>query len=170
MFPEASHRLCCWHLARNAQTNVNNTEFTRDFRRCMLNAYSEEEFERKWKLIVDKHEAILNEWVRKMYDERHMWAEAFLRGKFFGGMRSTQRSEVMNAYLNHYVNRRLWLIDFVKQMNRLMNRQREGEGKDEFDSCERHPVLITHLKMYEKQAAEKYTKAMFRLVRDELEK
>lgn len=153
MFPEASHRLCCWHLARNAQTNVNNTEFTRDFRRCMLNAYSEEEFERKWKLIVDKHEAILNEWVRKMYDERHMWAEAFLLRKFFGGMRSTQRSEGMNVYLNHYVNRRLWLIDFVKQMNRLMNRQREGEGKDDFDSCERHPVLITHLKMYEKQAA-----------------
>lgn len=170
MFPKASHRLCCWHLARNAQTNVNNTEFTRDFRQCMLNAYSEEEFERKWKLMVDKHEAVLNEWVCKMYDDRHMWAEVFLRGKFFGGMRSTQRWEGMNAYLNHYVNRRLRLIDFVKQMDRLMDRQMEGEGKDDFDSFEGHPVLITHLKMYEKQVAEKYTKAMFRLVRDELDK
>ncbi|KDO39339.1 hypothetical protein CISIN_1g046805mg, partial [Citrus sinensis] len=47
---------------------------------------------------------------------------------------------------------------------------REGEGKDNFDSCEGSLVLITHLKMYERQAAETYTRAMFRLVRDELEK
>ncbi|KAK9225449.1 hypothetical protein WN943_010491 [Citrus x changshan-huyou] len=169
-FPQASHRLCCWHLARNAQTNVTSTEFTKDFRRCMLNAYSEEEFETKWKLMVEKHQVGHFEWVRKMYDERQMWVEAILRGKFFGGMWSTQRSEGMNAFLNHYVNRRLRLIDFVKQMDRLMDRQREGEGKDNFDSCEGSPVLITHLKMYERQAAETYTRAMFRLVRDELEK
>ncbi|KAH9685713.1 protein FAR1-RELATED SEQUENCE 5 [Citrus sinensis] len=169
-FPQASHRLCCWHLARNAQTNVTSTEFTKDFRRFMLNAYSEEEFETKWKLMVEKHQVGQFEWVRKMYDERQMWAEAFLRGKFFGSMRSTQRSEGMNAFLNHYVNRRLRLIDFVKQMDRLMDRQREGEGKDNFDNCEGSHVLITHLKMYERQAAVTYTRAMFRLVRDELEK
>lgn len=45
-FLEASHMLCCWHLAQNAKTNVNNTEFTREFRRCVLNVYSEEEFKR----------------------------------------------------------------------------------------------------------------------------
>ncbi|XP_024039235.1 protein FAR1-RELATED SEQUENCE 5-like [Citrus clementina] len=120
--------------------------------------------------MVEKHQVGQFEWVRKMYDERQMWAEAFLRGKFFGSMRSTQRSEGMNAFLNHYVNRRLRLIDFVKQMDRLMDRQREGEGKDNFDSCEGSHVLITHLKMYERQAAVTYTRAMFRLVRDELEK
>lgn len=107
IFPQACHRLCCWHLARNAQTNVNNTDFTREFRRCMLNGYTEDEFNEKWKHMVDTHHVGMNDWVQKMYDDRHMWADAYLRGKFFGGMRSTQRLEGMNAYLNHSVNRRL---------------------------------------------------------------
>lgn len=76
----------------------------------------------------------------------------------------------MNAFLNHYVNKRLRLIDFVKQMDRLMDWQKKGEGNDDFDSCDRHSVLITHLKLYEQQATEKYTKPMFRLVRDEIDK
>ena len=95
-----------------------------------------------------------------------MWTGAFLRGKLFVGMRSTQRSKGMNAFLNHYVNRRLRLIDFIKRMDRLMDRQREEEGNDDFDSCDGHSILITHLKLYKQQAAEKYMGAMFRLVRD----
>lgn len=82
------------------------------------------------------HSVESHEWVVKMYSEKTMWAEAYLRGHFFGGMRSTQRSEGMNAYLNHYVSIRMQLIAFVKQMDRLMDRQREVEGKDDFDSAE----------------------------------
>ncbi|KAH9803232.1 protein FAR1-RELATED SEQUENCE 5 [Citrus sinensis] len=64
-----------------------------------------------------------------------------------------------------------WLLEtFLTAMNNKQPKAREGEGKDNFDSCEGSLVLITHLKMYERQAAETYTRAMFRLVRDELEK
>ncbi|XP_015387383.1 protein FAR1-RELATED SEQUENCE 9-like [Citrus sinensis] len=51
-----------------------------------------------------------------------------------------------------------------------MDRQREAEGKDDFNSSDGRPVLVTHLKMYEQQAAEKFTRAMFRLVREEIDK
>lgn len=81
-----------------------------------------------------------------MYDEKHIWADAYLRGIFFGGMRSTQRSEGMNAYLNHYVSRKLRLIDFVKQMDR----HRASERKDDFDSASGESILVTHLRKYEK--------------------
>lgn len=40
-----------------------------------------------------RHNVENNDWVTKMYSDKHMWAEAFLQGKIFGGMRSTQRSE-----------------------------------------------------------------------------
>ncbi|KAH9668083.1 protein FAR1-RELATED SEQUENCE 5 [Citrus sinensis] len=166
-FLEAHHRLCCWHLGRNAQANVNK-DFTADFQRCMLRPYTEEQFEVKWKEIVQRHNVESHEWVMKMYREKAMWAEAYLRGKFFGGMRSTQRSEGLNAYLNHYVNIKLRLIAFVKQMDRLIDRQREVEGKDDYDSKEVRPVLITHMKPFEAAATEAYTRAMFRLVRDQI--
>ncbi|KAH9769880.1 protein FAR1-RELATED SEQUENCE [Citrus sinensis] len=154
-FSDAHHRLCCWHLGRNAQANVNK-DFTADFRRCMLRPYTEERFEVKWKEIVQRHNVESHEWVMKMYREKAMWAEAYLRGKFFGGMRSTQRSEGLNAYLNHYVNIKLRLIAFVKQMDRLIDRQWEVEGKDDYDSKEARPVLITHMKPFEAAAAEAY--------------
>lgn len=121
-FPVSVHRLCCWHLGRNAQANIHNTEFVNDFRRFMFQPYNEDEFNHKWVLMVQKHRVETNEWVKKVYEERKLWAEAYLKGNFFGGMRSTQRSEGMNAYLNHYVNRKLRLRDFVKQMDRLMDR------------------------------------------------
>ncbi|KAH9698471.1 protein FAR1-RELATED SEQUENCE 5 [Citrus sinensis] len=91
-FSDAHHRLCCWHLSRNAQANVNK-DFTTDFRQCMLRPYTEERFE----------------------------------------------------------------------MDRLIDRQREVEGKDDYDSKEARPVLITHMKPFEAAAAEAYTRAMFRL-------
>ncbi len=168
-FPQATHRLCCWHLERNAQANLHSTSFTNDFKECMLYTHTEEEFENKWISMVQKHKVEQNEWVKKMYSDRHMWAEPYLRGKFFGGMRSTQRCEGLNAYLNHYVNRKLRLIDIVDQMDRMMQRQRELEGKDDFDSSNGKPVLITHLRQYEEQAARIYTKKIFHLVREQLD-
>ena len=80
-FPNAYHRLCCWHLGRNAQANVNK-DFTADFRRCMLRPYTEERFEVKWKEIVQRHNVESHEWVMKMYKEKAMWAEADLRKSF----------------------------------------------------------------------------------------
>ncbi|KAH9750463.1 protein FAR1-RELATED SEQUENCE 5 [Citrus sinensis] len=166
-FPHSHHRLCCWHLGRNAQANVNK-EFTSDFRRCMLRAYTKDRFEQKWKEMVERHNVETHEWVLKMYREKTMWAEAYLRGEFFGGMRSTQRSEGLNAYLNHYVSIKLRLIAFVKQMDRLIDRQREVEGKDDFDSTDGRPVLMTHMKPFESAAADVYTRPIFRLVRDQI--
>ncbi|KAH9779917.1 protein FAR1-RELATED SEQUENCE 5 [Citrus sinensis] len=166
-FPHSHHRLCCWHLGRNAQANVNK-EFTSDFRRCMLRAYTKDRFEQKWKEMVECHNVETHEWVLKMYREKTMWAEAYLRGEFFGGMRSTQRSEGLNAYLNHYVSIKLRLIAFVKQMDRLIDRQREVEGKDDFDSTDGRPVLMTHMKPFESAAADVYTRPIFRLVRDQI--
>lgn len=120
--------------------------------------------------MVEKHGVSNNECVKKFYDEKHIWAEAYLRGIFFGGMRSTQRSEGMNAYLNHYVSRKLRLIDFVKQMDRLMDRHRASERKDDFDRASGEPVLVTHLRKYEKQAAVTYTRAVYQLVKKEIDK
>ncbi|KAH9744126.1 protein FAR1-RELATED SEQUENCE 5 [Citrus sinensis] len=168
-FPQSVHRLCCWHLARNAQANINNKEFTNGFQRCMLQPYTKDQFEKVWTELVARHNVEHNEWV-KMYSDKQMWAEAFLQGSFFGGMRTTQRSEGMNAFLNHYVSIRLRLVSFVKQMDRLMDRQRDVEGKDDYDSFDGRPVLTTHLKAYEGQVGDIYTRAIFRIIRDQINK
>lgn len=53
-------------------------------------------------------------------------------------------------------------------MDRLIDKQRKVEGKGDFDNKEAHPVLITHIKPYKAAAVDAYTRAMFRLVRDQI--
>ena len=54
VFLEAHHRLCAWHLLRNATNHVAKPKFTQEFRRCMLGDYEVEEFEEKWFAMVEK--------------------------------------------------------------------------------------------------------------------
>jgi hypothetical protein len=56
VFPECHHRLCAWHLLRNANNNVGNLQFLKKFRQCMLGDFDVGEFKRRWEkwwLILD---------------------------------------------------------------------------------------------------------------------
>lgn len=44
IFPNAQHRLCAWHLIRNATTNVKNPKFVSKFKQCMLGDLDAKEF------------------------------------------------------------------------------------------------------------------------------
>jgi hypothetical protein len=39
VFPYAYHRLCAWHLIRNATSNIGDTAFVSESRKCMLADY-----------------------------------------------------------------------------------------------------------------------------------
>ena len=64
------HRLCCWHLERNAQANVKRNEFTSKFRQLMLNPMSMEKFDRDWFSVVYDLGLEQNPWVEEMYAKR----------------------------------------------------------------------------------------------------
>ncbi|KAK0608928.1 hypothetical protein LWI29_038142 [Acer saccharum] len=49
-----------------------------------------------------------------------------------------------------------------------MSRLRNNEMKDDFDTINEHPVLVTHLLQLEKHVAEVYTRNTFAWVRDEI--
>ncbi|KAL5834678.1 hypothetical protein ACOSQ4_014175 [Xanthoceras sorbifolium] len=145
--PEMSgsiHRLCSWHLKRNVQTNFRDSGFTRSFTHCM----------NQWHSSVDMFGLHENEWVKKMYSKRKQWVETFLSDTFFGAMRSTQRSENINAYLNRFLHYQ-W-------------RDCNNKMKDDFEKLNEHPILVTHLLQLEKHASEVYTRGIFQLVSDEI--
>ncbi len=77
------HRLCCWHLERNAQANVKRDKFTSKFRQLMLNPMSMDEFERQWFSVVYDLGLEQNHWVQKISVKRGKWVEDF------GGIRIT---------------------------------------------------------------------------------
>jgi hypothetical protein len=72
VFSKAHHRLCAWHLARNATCNVKSTRFTTLFKKCMLFDYEIVDFERKWSEMVQECGVEDNAWVLDMYEKKDM--------------------------------------------------------------------------------------------------
>ncbi|XP_058753695.1 protein FAR1-RELATED SEQUENCE 5-like [Vicia villosa] len=80
VFPNAYHRLCAWHLIRNAMSNIGVPEFVGQFRKCMLGDYDLGEFRRKWTDMIDTFGLHDNKWVTELYAKRNMWATAHIHG------------------------------------------------------------------------------------------
>ncbi|KAL4345197.1 hypothetical protein AHAS_Ahas11G0254300 [Arachis hypogaea] len=49
-------------------------------------------------VIIDVEEFGLqqNSWDKDMYEKKHMWSNAHIRGKFFAGLKTTSRCEALN--------------------------------------------------------------------------
>nr|XP_027109367.1 protein FAR1-RELATED SEQUENCE 5-like [Coffea arabica] len=129
VIPYTRHRLYAWHLKRNVVTNTNKG-FVLDFGVAMDMICSHEEFEKRWHLLVEKHNLRDNQWVVDLYNKREKWVAAFLRGHFFA----------------------------VGQ----------NEHKEECIMSQSSPVLITHLRELEGNAASIFTRKIFLKVRDEI--
>ncbi|XP_028068809.1 protein FAR1-RELATED SEQUENCE 5-like [Camellia sinensis] len=52
VIPNCRHRLCSWHLEKNASTNVHIPEFTTDFAQLMLKKCKIDEFDNAWAAMV----------------------------------------------------------------------------------------------------------------------
>ncbi|RVW83445.1 Protein FAR1-related sequence 5 [Vitis vinifera] len=134
VLPDTCHRLCSWHLQLNAFTNVHIKDFSSIFARCMFMRGNEEEFEKVWHEMVANLGLNENRWVTEIYGKRKRWAEAYLHGNFFGGMRTTQRAIL---------------------------RIRQNEAKAKFESNNSSPVLSTKLSILENHVATVYMKESF---------
>ncbi|RVW33254.1 Protein FAR1-related sequence 5 [Vitis vinifera] len=97
--------------------------------------------EKVWHQMVENLGLNENRWVTEIYGKRKRWVEAYLRGKFFAGMRSTQRAIL---------------------------RIRQNEVKADFESNNSSPVLSTKLSILENHVVTVYTKESFLKFREEM--
>ncbi|XP_058197504.1 protein FAR1-RELATED SEQUENCE 5-like [Rhododendron vialii] len=169
VIPNAKHRLCTWHLQRNAVSNVHKPKFHEDFKRLKSLECDRDEFDKAWAVLVKQYNIENNSWVVEVYRNRHKWAESYLRGHFFAGMSSSQRCEGMHAYFNRFLKVRLRLYEFVWHYDRAIARMRVNEAAAEGVTENSFPVLTTQLKKLEKNAAELYTRKIFLKFRAEME-
>ena len=109
-----------------------------------------------------------NRWVIEIYMKHKRWAEAYLHENFFGGKRSTQICESMNAYLNRFLKIHLQLYEFVQQFDRAIIRIRKNEVKAEFELNNSSPVLSTKLSILENHFVTIYMKESFFKFREEM--
>ncbi|XP_057723744.1 protein FAR1-RELATED SEQUENCE 5-like [Arachis stenosperma] len=163
VFPEVHHRLCAWHLLRNATSNIGKPKFTKMFRDCMLGDYEVRTFQRKWFEMVEKFGVADKRWVQDMYERRHSWATAHILGKFFAGFRTTSRCEGLHAMISRYVKSRYSYTEFLRHFHRCLMFVHAKEVEADFECAKGDPVMTTNLKQLERSAADNYTRVIFYL-------
>ncbi|XVF32622.1 hypothetical protein REPUB_Repub17cG0098100 [Reevesia pubescens] len=78
-----------------------------------------EEFESAWKELVDSYELEESNWIKEKYKTKHMWAQVYISGQFFGTLRTISKSKECNSYLK-YILRKTTLLEFLQSIEKVM--------------------------------------------------
>ncbi|XP_062100163.1 protein FAR1-RELATED SEQUENCE 5-like [Humulus lupulus] len=150
-FPNATHRLCVWHLCTNALKFSKDPRFLQGFQDVMYNYYTIEEFIQKWEELIHNFDLHSSQWCTNTYHSRRSWAETYLRGKFVTGMLTNQRCESMNSSIKKFLHASYNLREFVTSIDVAMTKLRHVEREDDYNSRHSSPPIPgpkNALKMY----------------------
>ncbi|XP_021746169.1 protein FAR-RED IMPAIRED RESPONSE 1-like [Chenopodium quinoa] len=111
--PESCHRWCIWHILQKFGRYVGKHA---DYEAV------KDEFEN---IIYGSLDA--DEFLDRLYEERHMWIPAYLKHLFWAGMRTTQRSESFNHFFKGFVDKHTTLSEFVLRYCDAMQIRAESE-------------------------------------------
>ncbi|KAK3229346.1 hypothetical protein Dsin_001227 [Dipteronia sinensis] len=157
VFPNCQHRICGWHIAKNACAHIHSPKNSSTFRPFIFDHIDEDKFDECWKEMVKQHASEDNDWVNMMCEKRHRWAAIYSKGHFFAGMYSTQKFESMNNYMKEYVCSREKLFDLFPQIDWALMRLRKNYFTEKFASNSTSPVILSYVKSLEKLASSIYT-------------
>ncbi|CAL1359326.1 unnamed protein product [Linum trigynum] len=74
LIPGAAHRICCWHLRRNAELNVSPKQFLKVFDRLLKRIDSVDEFEEVWRKVVPSS-LVVKRWSKDAKKECHVQSD-----------------------------------------------------------------------------------------------
>ncbi|CAN0919658.1 Protein FAR-RED IMPAIRED RESPONSE 1 [Linum grandiflorum] len=103
VIPEATHRLCSWHLARNGASGTSNGAFMAGFNKRVEKDCEEDEFTMEWNTLVRTHGMEDKSWVMEMYKRRNQWAKSFMRTSFLINQKTTSMSEALEAKIAEFL-------------------------------------------------------------------
>ncbi|KAI4304883.1 hypothetical protein MLD38_040342 [Melastoma candidum] len=93
-----------------------------------------------------------------------MWWESYLRGSFWGELRSTQTCEGMHWYMKGYVKSIHKLDKFLHHYDRAVSDLRHKELQADYENGQRRSTMTTVLKHFEEHASSIYIMQSFRSV------
>ncbi|XP_045802535.1 protein FAR1-RELATED SEQUENCE 5-like [Trifolium pratense] len=136
----------------------------------MFSNFSKDDFEEYWSEMIKENGVEGHPWVIKTYENKLLWATAYLRDKFFGRIRTTSQCEAINAIIKSYVRKKGCIFEFMQNFEQALRGYRNNELVEDFKSKFSEPVLTTQLRLIESNAAKIYTAEIFKEVKEEIMK
>ncbi|XP_062005917.1 protein FAR1-RELATED SEQUENCE 5-like [Rosa rugosa] len=169
VLPNTFHRYCSWHILNKFSEKIGAVkcnDYYDDFRSCVWNSEMTEEFDKKWKEVVDQKSSLSdNGWLQSIYDIRASWVPAYSNHIFSTGMSSNQRAESCHSFFKKYVDKNS-LLYFMIRFNRGLVHQRHQELVSTHIDANEEPQLNTPHPM-ESQMSGIYTRACFQQFQSE---
>lgn len=134
-------------------------DFQKEFRHCIYETITTDEFEQEWASIVVNYELEENTWLQNLYSRWDKWVPAYLRLTFCTGMSTTQMSESMNKFFKDYVRSSIMVSEFVRQYEKAIYACFFKEREKDVRTKSTRAILKTPLKI-EEEAATVYTKSL----------
>lgn len=156
VLPECSHRICSWHIERNAMKYLHHSMLA-GFSNLIYMRGTPKSFREKWKSFLKDHKIGKHHkcrpWLSKMFQMRNLWAASFLKKKYFLGAQSNQRSETLNSRLHKHLDRKMTLYDMVDHYFHCLSRMRRNESELDCTASQSIPVCTTEHEVLEFSAA-----------------
>ena len=136
VFPDTCHRLCLWHISKNAAENLPRhygiLEFKSRFNKILYNCENELEFESSWDALLRDYNLEGNKWLNTLYKNREMWCSVFSHNIFSAKMKTSSRSESVNNVFQHMACKTIRLTKFVHEYEKTSKYMRVEELEEDF--------------------------------------
>ncbi|KAF7119495.1 hypothetical protein RHSIM_Rhsim13G0127000 [Rhododendron simsii] len=168
--PNTFHRYCIWHIVSKFSEKLGALAYKQhyeEFRKCIWNSESPEEFDTTWAYVVGKSNMSSNPWLQYIYEIRNRWVLAYTKYIFSAHMTSSQRAKISRSFFKRYVSEENSMFDFVIRFDKALARIQHNELNLNHKDINERPILKTKCLM-EKRTSELYTLHAFRKFQEEL--
>ncbi|CAL8084733.1 unnamed protein product [Prunus armeniaca] len=100
--PNTFHRYCSWHILNKFSDKPACILHYQQFRECVCDSESRDEFDLRWKIIVENNGLNEDTWLQSIFNIRSKWVPAYVNHIFSCGMSSSQRAESGHAFFKSY--------------------------------------------------------------------
>ena len=128
------HCWCRWHVLKKAKQKLGNvyskySGFKKEFNKLITDETCKDEFEWKWSSLTEKYKLQDNEYMKRLFYYRRMWAKPYSVDVFCTGMTSTQRSESANHMLKQMIQLEAPMHQFAAKFNELQSTRTDDKDK-----------------------------------------
>ncbi|CAL8152477.1 unnamed protein product [Prunus armeniaca] len=172
VFLGTCHRLCTWHISRNATLKLASyyaiREFKKLFNKCLEGGETKSEFECTWNEMVSKFDLADNTWLKTLYQLHEKWCPVFRLDTFTVRIKASQRSESMNNVFHHMCTKPMRLTEFVHHYDKQTNGMRSRELEETFRCNQGLPSRAAKKSGLLLHAANVYMRNFFKLFETEV--
>jgi hypothetical protein len=171
VLPDAEHRIGIWYIRQNALKQLSalymQPGFEILFNKCISDCQTEEEFESRWESLLERFDLSENPWLSSLYKSRERWACVLIKKTFCAGL---QHGENIKSVFQIPKNENTGLLEFAQQYLEVVKRRRLEELDEDFHCNGTAQVTILTSSAVERQAADIYTRTLFKTFQEELRK